>query len=140
MNLDKAHSMSAYRMIASAAYAALGLGIFLSGPGRAQEHMEPSTEKICMVLGSGASSGAIVLSKSDESALLAKGFVRTPCDEAFASEAEQRDWRDRICRFVATAPEGMQKNMEGAMGERPAILCGMAEVVLGPWDQSQIYD
>lgn len=105
----------------------------------AQEVIEQPVVKMCMIRTSEGNTGAIVLPSSDVEAMLAKGFVASPCDQAFSGEADERDWRDRICRFAATAPEGMQQNMEGVMGERPATLCGMAEAVLGQWDQTQIY-
>lgn len=99
-----------------------------------------ASEKVCMTRAANGNSGSIVLPPSAVEAMTAKGFVEEPCAQAFASEAEQFEWRDKICVFAATMPEGMQEQLAGMMGEHPAVLCGMAEQALGQWDQSQIYE
>lgn len=78
---------------------------------------------------------AILVPASDTSAMLEKGFAEVPCDDVFASGDEQRAWRDMICTMTATQSEGVQDQIELLLGERPAVLCGMAERVLRPWQR-----
>lgn len=116
------------------------LPLALHGLSAQSQPSGPPSERLCMTRAADGNSGSIVLPPSGVEAMRAKGFVEEPCAQAFASEAKQFEWRDKICVFAATMPEGMQEQMAGMMGEHPAVLCGMAEQALGQWDQSQIYE
>lgn len=89
---------------------------------------------ICMVRSS--SDGAklyILLPSSDAAAMKAKGFVVAPCEESFKSQADRETFRDNICEIASTWREDLQGHFERERGERPAVLCGMAEMVVGQW-------
>lgn len=77
-----------------------------------------------------------ILPEQDAEGLAGKGFARLPCSDAFASLEDAIAWRDKICRVTAVLPESMQGQLGRRLGERPAVLCGMAEQVLGQWDQA----
>lgn len=76
----------------------------------------------------------IVAPASDAAALKAKGFVASDCGNAAFSRDRQILLRDRMCRIAADEPEGIQLQFEHMLGERPAVLCGVAEAALGAWD------
>lgn len=76
----------------------------------------------------------IVAPASDAAALKAKGFVAADCGDAAFSRDRQIALRDRMCRIAADEPEGIQLQFDRILGERPAVLCGVAEAALGSWD------
>lgn len=78
----------------------------------------------------------IVAPASDAAALKAKGFVAADCGDAVFARDRQIALRDRMCRIAADEPEGIQLQFERILGERPAVLCGVAEVALGAWDSA----
>lgn len=78
----------------------------------------------------------IVAPASDAAALKAKGFVAADCGNTAFSRDRQIALRDRICRIAADEPEGIQLQFEHMLGERPAVLCGVAEAALGAWDST----
>jgi hypothetical protein len=78
----------------------------------------------------------IVVPVSDTEAMTQSGFGAADCSDVFASADEQRAWRDAICTITATHAEGVQDQLENLLGARPAVLCGMAEQVLGPWQRA----
>ena len=89
---------------------------------------------ICMIRSS--SDGAklsILLPGSDAATLKAKGFTTVPCAESFKSQADRETFRDTICEIASTWREDLQSHFERERGERPAVLCGMAEMVVGQW-------
>ena len=92
-------------------------------------------DRICMIRSGEEGETAIVLPTNDREAMMAKGFVDTPCGSAFAGEEDQRRFRDRICYLTASQNENVQQQLEALLGERPAVLCGMAEQVLGQWQR-----
>lgn len=94
------------------------------------------TAPICMARS--ASSGvspmqSIVVSAPDVQSMMAKGFKVLPCSDAFPSFEDQLRWRDNICTITATSNSNVQDQLEQLIGERPAALCGMAELALGQW-------
>lgn len=64
----------------------------------------------------------------------AKGFAEFDCIRGGFPPVQQVKFRDEICEITADQPEGMQQQLEGVFGERPAVLCAMAEIVVGEWD------
>lgn len=104
----------------------------------------PLSTGICMVLQpqnneSGEATIAVrqpvLVPLSDEAAMLAQSFVAVPCSDTFATTTDQLQWRDFICTTTATQNEDVQRQLVDLLGERPAVLCGMAEAVLGPWQR-----
>ncbi len=80
-------------------------------------------------------STSIVATISDVEAMQAAGFFVAPWERAFASPQDQIAWRDRICTIAAREPDGFQEQFENMLGAHPTILCGMAELALGPWER-----
>jgi len=91
----------------------------------------------CLVrgIGDGAqrTSLAVIVPQAQSLALIKKGFVAAPCETAFATARSAEDWRNRICSMAANPNEAVQNQLEAHLGERPNVLCGMAEQVIGPW-------
>lgn len=76
----------------------------------------------------------IVVAAIDAEALVAKGFAVTDCTLADLATAEKKQgWRDRVCEMAAFGNEAVQNQFERALGARPAVLCGSAELVAGQW-------
>ncbi|MCP5384193.1 MAG: hypothetical protein H6919_03285 [Sphingomonadaceae bacterium] len=70
------------------------------------------------------------------SGLEAKGFTRVDCTVADLVLAGKRaGWRDEICELASKGNEAVQNQLERAYGERPAVLCAMAEAVAGQWER-----
>lgn len=66
--------------------------------------------------------------------LAKKGFIVTNCEEVgLATAADRNAWRDDICTLASQGNVAVQNQLEGALGERPAVLCAMAEALAGPW-------
>lgn len=63
-----------------------------------------------------------------------RGFAEFGCVQGGFPPAQQIEFRDEICEITADQPEGMQQQLEAVFGERPAVLCAMAEIVVGEWD------
>ena len=76
----------------------------------------------------------IVVPARSHEVMQAKGFETFDCDAGGFPRAEQARFRDEVCGITADQPEGMQQQLEGVFGERPAVLCAMAEIVVGEWD------
>lgn len=67
-----------------------------------------------------------------------KGFRQVECSASgMADTARLRAWRDEVCELAAFGNEATQNQLERALGERPAVLCALAEQLGGPWDQGQ---
>lgn len=79
----------------------------------------------------------VILPATDVAAMEDRGFVLLPCGDAFASQAARERWRDNICTITATQPESVQNLLEAHLGERPGVLCGMAEIAVGPWRRGE---
>lgn len=77
----------------------------------------------------------IILPAVSESAMQAQGFVVAPCQEVFPGVASRRAYRNQVCRMASLWREELQRRFEEARGVRPAVLCGMAEQVIGQWDR-----
>lgn len=70
--------------------------------------------------------------------LEAKGFTRVDCTTADLVQVDKRrGWRNEICEIAAVGNEAVQNQFERAYGERPAVLCAAAQLVVGPWDRKR---
>lgn len=67
----------------------------------------------------------------------AKGFKVSRCGANLSSLEAHRKWRDEICTIVATSNDDVQDALEKRLGERPNVLCGMAERALGRWQRGK---
>lgn len=79
----------------------------------------------------------IVVPSRDAAALKVKGFELADCRGTPFSRAAQIALRDRVCRIAADEPEGIQLQFEHILGERPAVLCGLAEAAQGVWSSEE---
>lgn len=95
----------------------------------------PDYAPVCMTREEGASESArsILVPAINVPAMRAKGFINDDCARRFRSITQRRAWRDNICKYAAEQSEVLQKQYEAQFGERPAVLCGMAELVVGQW-------
>ena len=75
----------------------------------------------------------ILLPELYASSMSAKGFVLVDCAARFASIADRQRYRDSVCEIASSWREELQQYFERQRGERPAVLCGMAEEVVGQW-------
>lgn len=79
----------------------------------------------------------IVLPASNVDAMEAKGFEVAPCGKSFRGRPSIENWRDEICRIASLQSEGMQDQYEEKWGERPAVLCAMAELTSSRWTRGR---
>jgi hypothetical protein len=108
----------------------------LGGPALAQAASRPPLDCLVREGLPGNDPLHIVAPASDAAALKAKGFAAADCGDAAFSRDRQIALRDRMCRIAADEPEGIQLQFERILGERPAVLCGVAEAALGAWDST----
>lgn len=120
--------------------AAVICAIVVAQPAVAQTDLaEDKSAAICLMIEHPAEIDAsavrtgIVVPTTDVAAMIDRGFRVTPCQQLFTDTTAQIEWRDQVCAMAANQPEGIQLQLERLLGERPAVLCGMAEMVLGPW-------
>lgn len=104
-----------------------------SGAASQQSSFDFEPSAICMAreLTSG-NNLSIVLPSGFEGAMEGKGFQVVTCAEAFRASHQVSAYRDTICDLAANPSELVQEEQEQRFGERPAVLCAMAEAVLGP--------
>lgn len=97
----------------------------------------PRVTAQCLVrgIGDGAqrTSLAVIVPQAQSLGLIKKGFVAAACETAFATARSAEDWRNRICSMASNPNEAVQNQLEAQLGERPNVLCGMAEQVVGMW-------
>lgn len=75
---------------------------------------------------------------ADIPAMTAFGFAEVECGAAALANPRAREaWRDRICAMAAYGNAAVQRQYEQALGVAPAILCGSAERVAGPWQRER---
>lgn len=129
------------------AAACFSLPASAQSPGVATANAEPS-EPVCMARSlpnvaqvpaakRGQSHRILTVEKS-AAALEAKGFARVDCGTADLRGASQRgQWRDEMCALAASGNEAVQNQLERALGERPAVLCALAEQASGPWQRAR---
>lgn len=79
----------------------------------------------------------IIVPRNSVSVMSAKSFEEFECERGNFGREKQLEFRELVCGMAAQEPEGMQRQLEKIIGERPAVLCGMAETVLGQWDSRE---
>ncbi|MCK0127532.1 hypothetical protein [Erythrobacter sp. F6033] len=79
---------------------------------------------------------AVIAPVQSAPTLIAKGFAVESCERNFAGVGQRRKWRDEICELASEPDAHFQAQAEKIMGERPAVLCAMAEIVSSPWGRS----
>lgn len=125
-------------LIVTSAMFAVALLAGLPGNAHGQEIVEPSARSYsCMARGPNTDGGRItmiVVPSPAVETMSAKGFTEFDCNREGFTLAQQVKFRDEICLIAAEQPEGMQTQLERVMGERPAVLCAMAEIVVGQWN------
>lgn len=118
----------------------LGAALFMTvaaEPLGAQDAQPPGgsdpAAPLCMAFKNGSDAESVLVPATDRAAMQAKGFEVRLCAARFGSAAQRGRWRDQICGFAAFQSEPMQEQYERLFGERPAVLCAMAERVVGDW-------
>ncbi len=105
-----------------------------------QASKKPLSDSLCLVRSvglEGKKTGmAIIVPAAQATAMLKRGFAPVPCQSAFAAPKAATDWRDKVCNMASNPNEKVQDQLEKFLGERPNVLCGMAEQVVGQWQVS----
>jgi len=78
---------------------------------------------------------SIVVPASNAKAMEAKGFQIMRCKGRSEFRRKRVAGRNSVCSIAAIPDEEVQKRFEEKYGERPAVLCGMAELVTGRWER-----
>lgn len=114
---------------------AIALSVSVPGTILAQSSDDPLVPgAVCMArTGSDGKPLAIIAPKVAEGAMAAKGFERQPCSANFSTPALREAYRDGVCHMASTWREGQLNAFEKTYGERPGVLCGMAEVAISQW-------
>lgn len=76
---------------------------------------------------------SIILPAANATVMQAKGFAPLLCHDVFASQADIAAYRDGICGIASSWREELQDHFENVHGERPAVLCALAEAASGRW-------
>ena len=76
---------------------------------------------------------SIIIPAAGEKAMRDKGFVPEPCTVNFASPVLREGYRDAVCHMASTYRADQIALFERKYGERPGVLCGMAEVAGSQW-------
>jgi hypothetical protein len=74
----------------------------------------------------------VIIDDTDAAAFKAKGLSVHSCRTAFADEADEALYRDRICAMASYGNEAVQNQFTRALGVPPKELCETAERALGP--------
>lgn len=122
-------------LLSIAASTALGV---LATPLIAQDQSEDPNSEVCMVRptdGDG-SPVKVITPQIYSQSLEAKGFTALPCEQAFPTMQDKIAWRDEVCSMVAMQSSDIHDQLEQVFGERPAVLCALAEEIVGPWQQN----
>lgn len=122
---------SLYRIALGIAGAALLAGIGLQQAASAQVQ-NGRAGAVCMANDKGnAGKFTILVPRANVEAMKAKGFKLTKCTAKTASRKSRRAWRNSICALAAEPDEALQKHFAEQYGERPSVLCALAEQVVG---------
>lgn len=77
---------------------------------------------------------SILTSELYASAFEAKGYRRVDCGTADLLTTKKREaYRDKMCELAGVGNSSVQRQVERALGEKPAVLCANAEIVAGTW-------
>jgi hypothetical protein len=133
--------MSKSKIIAVAALATVLAGHAYAAPQEEGGRLPDNPNAVCLSRSLDVSEGerqfSVVAPKSNAPALELKGFTHVQCGDAFRSRREALRFRDRVCEIASIPNDRLQDNFERRLGERPAVLCGMAELVVGQWQRSR---
>ena len=108
-------------------------------PSQAQSN-EGSTNAapVCMVrMISETEEFPIILPATDVDAMKAKGFEPASCDADFGTAQQREAWKETICEMASIRNESVHENFEEKWGERPNVLCGMAEQASSQWKRGR---
>lgn len=110
-------------------------------PVSAQNEPSSSVEKArCMtrkVAGQNSSQIEVLVPSTEIGGMRRKGFEVDKCTDGMSTADQRRRWRDEICTIASTSNNSVQDAFEDRLGERPNILCGMAEVTIGVWGRGK---
>lgn len=110
------------------------LGAGWSSTSVANEAASSDLSPVCLVRpGVDGKPLAIIVPAESEKAMRDKGFTQESCDVNFATLAARESFRDAICHTASTYRADQIAAFERAYGERPGVLCGMAEVAVSQW-------
>ena len=108
-------------------------------PGRltasaAQGAGEVSANPVCLVrVGADGKPLAIIVPAVSERAMIDKGFEPQSCEVSFATIPARETYRDVVCHMASSYREDQISVFERRYGERPGVLCGMAQVAVSEW-------
>ena len=76
----------------------------------------------------------IVALPQASSSFAGKGFAGVDCRDAnLATQSQVSSYRDKVCGLASSGNEAVQDQLEKSIGERPAVLCANATLILGSW-------
>jgi len=78
---------------------------------------------------------SIILPPAFEDAMEAEGFERLLCSDAFTARSRVLSYRDTVCDLASIQSESVQESYEEKLGERPAVLCALAQASVGEWQR-----
>lgn len=109
--------------------------VAISQPAYAQEEIDDLLPHAACFEKAGANGNVIsvIAPKQAASAMRAKDFTRAPCRKSFETAALREAYRDGVCHMAATYRPDQIANFEELYGERPEVLCGLAEVAISQW-------
>ena len=109
--------------------------IAISPSATAQEELDdllPSAA--CFVrAGSNGKAISVIVPRQSAAAMRAKEFTREPCRTSFATLAQRETYRDSVCHFASTYRPEQIAVFEELYGERPGVLCGLAQAAISQW-------
>jgi hypothetical protein len=109
------------------------VGLLAAG-GLSAQSTSSNAAPVCMART--ASDGSvlnIITPATDVEGLRKKGFASVSCNNAFATNEQREEWKEAICTIASTTTLGEPDSFEAQMGERPNVLCGMAELAVSQW-------
>lgn len=77
----------------------------------------------------------VFLPASDIGSMQARGFELENCNVHFSTQEQRENWRDRICQLASLPNKEFHDQYEQEMGQRPNVLCGMAELATTRWQR-----
>lgn len=133
------HSRIPFFLAGAAASGIALVGLSQPGPVSAQSEQGASNAApVCMVrMISETEEFPIILPAADVDAMKAKGFEPKPCDADFGTAQQREAWKETICEMASIRTEGVHESFEAKWGERPNVLCGMAEQASSQWKRGR---
>lgn len=120
-------------VVLAAALIALPAG--LSAASAAQGSDSGDAAPVCLLReGTDGKPLLIIVPAAAKKGMSDKGFVQEPCSQNFATLVAREGYRDAVCHMASTYREDQIAVFERRYGERPGVLCGMAEVAISEWN------